>query len=181
MNALKEKYRKDVVPVLMKELELDNVMQVPNLKKIVLNIGMGEALEDSKTLDAAVRDIESITGQKPVITISKKSIANFKLRKGVQNGVKVTLRGDKMWSLMDRLMNIALPRVRDFRGVSKKSFDGRGNYTLGLREQLIFPEIDYDSIDKIRGMEITFVTSAENDEQGAALLTQLGMPFRKVS
>lgn len=181
MNALKERYRKDIVPALMKELELENVMQVPNLKKIVLNIGMGEALDDTKTLDAAVRDIEAITGQKPVITTAKKSIANFKLREGRQIGVKVTLRGDKMWSLMDRLVNIALPRVRDFRGVSAKSFDGRGNYTLGLREQLIFPEIDYDSIDKIRGMEITFVTSAENDEQGAALLSKLGMPFRKVS
>ncbi len=181
MNALKERYRKDIIPALMKELELENIMQVPNVKKIVLNIGMGEALDDTKTLDAAVRDVEAITGQKPVITIAKKNIANFKLREGRQIGVKVTLRGDKMWALMDRLVNIALPRVRDFRGVSTKSFDGRGNYTLGLREQLIFPEIDYDSIDKIRGMEITFVTSAENDEQGAALLSKLGMPFRKVS
>ena len=155
-------------------------MQVPNLKKIVINIGVGEALDDTKTLDAAVKDLEAITGQKPIITIAKKSIANFKLREGRQIGVKVTLRGHKMWSLMDRLMNIALPRVRDFRGVSPKSFDGRGNYTLGLREQLIFPEIEYDSIDKIRGMEITFVTSAENDEQGTALLSKLGMPFRKV-
>jgi len=180
MNALQERYRKDMVPALMKELELDNVMQVPNLKKIVLNIGMGEALDDTKTLDAAVKDVEAITGQKPVITIAKKSIANFKLREGRQIGVKVTLRGSRMWSLFDRLVNIALPRVRDFRGVSPKSFDGRGNYTLGLREQLIFPEIEYDSIDKIRGMEITFVTSAENDEQGAALLSKLGMPFRKV-
>jgi len=180
MNALKERYRKDIVPALMKELELDNVMQVPNLKKIVINIGVGEALDDTKTLDAAVKDLEAITGQKPIITIAKKSIANFKLREGRQIGVKVTLRGHKMWSLMDRLMNIALPRVRDFRGVSPKSFDGRGNYTLGLREQLIFPEIEYDSIDKIRGMEITFVTSAENDEQGTALLSKLGMPFRKV-
>ncbi len=180
MNALKERYRKDIVPALMKELELDNVMQVPNLKKIVINIGVGEALDDTKTLDAAVKDLEAITGQKPIITIAKKSIANFKLREGRQIGVKVTLRGHKMWSLMDRLMNIALPRVRDFRGVSPKSFDGRGNYTLGLREQLIFPEIEYDKIDKIRGMEITFVTSAENDEQGAALLSKLGMPFRKV-
>ena len=179
MNALKERYRKDIVPVLMKELELDNVMQVPDLKKIVVNIGVGEALDDAKTLDAAVKDIEAITGQKPVITTAKKSIANFKLREGRQIGIKVTLRGDKMWSLMDRLVNIALPRVRDFRGISTKSFDGRGNYTLGLREQLIFPEIDYDKIDKIRGMEITFVTSAENDEQGAALLSKLGMPFRK--
>ena len=180
MNALKERYRKDIVPALMKELELDNVMQVPNLKKIVVNIGMGEALDEPKTLDAAVKDLVAITGQKPVITEAKKSIANFKLREGRQIGVKVTLRGEKMWSLMDRLVNIALPRVRDFRGVSPAAFDGRGNYTLGVREQLIFPEINYDSIDKIRGMEITFVTTAENDEQGAALLTKLGMPFRKV-
>ena len=180
MNALKERYRKDIVPALMKELELDNVMQVPNLKKIVVNIGVGEALDDTKTLDAAVRDLEAITGQKPVVTVAKRSIANFKLREGRQIGAKVTLRGDRMWSLMDRLVNIALPRVRDFRGVSPKAFDGRGNYTLGLREQLIFPEIEYDKIDKIRGMEITFVTSAENDEQGTALLSKLGMPFRKV-
>jgi large subunit ribosomal protein L5 len=180
MNALKERYRKDIVPALMKELELDNVMQVPNLKKIVVNIGMGEALDEPKTLDAAVKDLVAITGQKPVITEAKKSIANFKLREGRQIGVRVTLRGEKMWSLMDRLVNIALPRVRDFRGVSPAAFDGRGNYTLGVREQLIFPEINYDSIDKIRGMEITFVTTAENDEQGAALLTKLGMPFRKV-
>jgi len=180
MNALKERYRKDIVPALMKELDLNNVMQVPNLEKVVLNIGVGEALDDSKALDAAVKDVEAITGQKPVITRAKKSIANFKLREGRQIGIKVTLRGEKMWSLVDRLLNIALPRVRDFRGVSAKSFDGRGNYTLGLREQLIFPEIDFDSIDKIRGMEITFVTSAKNDEHGTALLTHLGMPFRKV-
>ena len=180
MNALKERYRKDIVPALMKDLELNNIMQVPNLEKIVVNIGMGEALDDTKTLDAAVRDVEAITGQKPVITTAKKSIANFKLREGRQIGVKVTLRGEKMWALFDRLVNIALPRVRDFRGISPKSFDGRGNYTLGLREQLIFPEIDYDSIDKIRGMEITFVTTAKNDEHGAALLEKLGMPFRKV-
>lgn len=180
MNAMKERYRKEIVPVLMKELALDNVMQVPNMKKIVMNIGMGEALDDTKTLDAASADIEKITGQKPIFTKAKKSIANFKLRDGRLIGVKVTLRGDKMWSLLDRLVNIALPRVRDFRGVSPKSFDGRGNYTLGLREQLIFPEIEYDSIDKVRGMEITFVTTATNDEQATALLKHLGMPFRKV-
>jgi large subunit ribosomal protein L5 len=180
MNTLKEKYRKEIVPVLMKELELDNIMQVPTVQKVVLNIGMGEALDDTKTLDAASSDIEKITGQKPVFTKAKKSIANFKLRDGRLIGVKVTLRGDKMWSLIDRLVNIALPRVRDFRGVSPTSFDGRGNYTLGLREQLIFPEVEYDSVDKIRGMEITFVTSAKNDEQGTALLKHLGMPFRKV-
>ncbi len=180
MNALKERYRKEIVPVLMKELGLDNVMQVPKVEKVVLNIGVGEAIEDKKTLAAAVKDIEIITGQKPVITKAKKSIANFKLREGFTVGVKVTLRGEKMWSLLDRLVNVALPRVRDFRGVSPKSFDGRGNYTLGLREQLIFPEVDFDSIDKIRGMEITFVTTAPNDEQGTALLKHLGMPFRKV-
>lgn len=180
MNALKERYRKEIVPVLMKELNLANVMQVPNIEKVVINIGMGEALDDAKTLDAASADIEKITGQKPIITKAKKSIANFKLRDGRLIGVKVTLRGDKMWSLVDRLINIALPRVRDFRGVSPTSFDGRGNYTLGLREQLIFPEIEYDSIDKIRGMEITFVTTAKDDEQATALLKHLGMPFRKV-
>ncbi len=180
MNALKARYRKEIVPELMKELGLDNVMQVPGMKKIVINIGMGEAIEDKKTLDAAVKDIEIITGQKPVITKAKKSIANFKLREGFSVGVKVTLRGEKMWSLLDRLVNVALPRVRDFRGVSPKSFDGRGNYTLGLREQLIFPEVDFDTIDKIRGMEITFVTTAKDDEQGTALLKHLGMPFRKV-
>ena len=180
MNALKERYRKEIVPELMKELNLANVMQVPNIQKVVINIGMGEALDDTKTLDAASADIEKITGQKPVLTKAKKSIANFKLRDGRLIGVKVTLRGDKMWSLIDRLLNIALPRVRDFRGVSPKSFDGRGNYTLGLREQLIFPEIEYDSIDKIRGMEITFVTTAKDDEQATALLKHLGMPFRKV-
>jgi len=180
MNALKARYRKEIVPELMKELGLKNVMQVPGMEKIVLNIGMGEAIEDKKALDAAVKDIEIITGQKPVITKAKKSIANFKLREGFSVGVKVTLRGEKMWSLLDRLVNVALPRVRDFRGVSPKSFDGRGNYTLGLREQLIFPEVDFDTIDKIRGMEITFVTTAKDDEQGTALLKHLGMPFRKV-
>ncbi len=180
MNALKARYRKEIVPELMKELGLDNVMQVPGMEKIVINIGMGEAIEDKKALDAAVKDIEIIAGQKPVITKAKKSIANFKLREGFSVGVKVTLRGEKMWSLLDRLVNVALPRVRDFRGVSPKSFDGRGNYTLGLREQLIFPEVDFDTIDKIRGMEITFVTTAKDDEQGTALLKHLGMPFRKV-
>ena len=180
MNALKERYKKEVVPSLMKEFNLKNTMQVPGIKKIVLNIGMGEALDNPKALDAAVSDISAITGQKPVITKARKSIANFKLREGRSIGVKVTLRGERMWSFLDRLVNIALPRVRDFRGVSEKSFDGRGNYTLGIREQLIFPEISYDAIDKLRGMEMTFVTSAPNDEQAAALLRNLGMPFRKV-
>jgi len=179
MNVLKEKYQKEVVPALMKDFDMNNKMQVPTLVKMVVNIGMGEARDDTKTLDAAMADLASITGQKPVITKAKKSIANFKLREGQAIGLKVTVRGNRMWSLLDRLINVALPRVRDFRGVSQKSFDGRGNYTLGLREQLIFPEIDYDSIDKIRGMEITIVTTAPNDEQGAALLCYLGMPFRK--
>jgi large subunit ribosomal protein L5 len=180
MNALKERYKKEIVPALMKEFDFKNVMQVPDLEKIIVNIGMGEALDSPNTLDAAVADLTAITGQKPVVTKAMHSIANFKLREGRSIGVKVTLRGDRMWSLLDRLVNIALPRVRDFRGVSPKSFDGRGNYTLGIREQLIFPEINYDKIDKIRGMEITFVTSAKNDEQAMALFRELGMPFRKV-
>jgi len=180
MNRLKERYKKEIVPALMKEFNFKNIMQVPDLKKIVVNIGMGEALDNPNTLDAAVADLTAITGQKPVITKAKHSIANFKLREGRSIGVKVTLRGDRMWDLLDRLVNIALPRVRDFRGVSPKSFDGRGNYTLGIREQLIFPEINYDKIDKIRGMEITFETSAKNDEQAMALFRELGMPFRKV-
>ncbi|BBB49248.1 50S ribosomal protein L5 [Pelolinea submarina] len=180
MNALKEKYREEVAPALMKEFGLTNVMQVPTVKKIVVNIGMGEAMDNPKSLEAATNDMVKITGQRPVLTKAKKSIANFKLREGRIIGVKVTLRGEKMWALLDRLVNIALPRVRDFRGVSDKSFDGRGNYTLGLREQLIFPEIEYDSIDKLRGMELTFVTSAPNDEQAMSLLKHLGMPFRKV-
>ena len=180
MNALKERYKKEIVPALMKEFDFKNVMQVPDLEKIIVNIGMGEALDSPNTLDAAVADLTAITGQKPIVTKAKHSIANFKLREGRSIGVKVTLRGDRMWSLLDRLVNIALPRVRDFRGVSPKSFDGRGNYTLGIREQLIFPEINYDKIDKLRGMEITFVTSAKNDEQAMALFRELGMPFRKV-
>jgi large subunit ribosomal protein L5 len=179
MNPLKERYKKDVVPALMKDFSFRNVMEVPTINKIVVNIGMGEALDNPNSLDAAVKDLSSITGQKPVITTAKKSIANFKLREGRQIGVKVTMRGERMWALMDRLVNIALPRVRDFRGVPSESFDGRGNYTMGIREQLIFPEINYDSIDKIRGMEITFVTSAKNDEHAKALLGYLGMPFRK--
>jgi large subunit ribosomal protein L5 len=179
MNLLQERYKNDVVPALMKDFSFKNVMEVPTLKKIVVNIGMGEALDNPNSLDAAVKDISSITGQKPVITKAKKSVANFKLREGRQIGIKVTLRGEKMWALLDRLVNIAMPRVRDFRGVPSESFDGRGNFTLGVREQLIFPEISYDSIDKVRGMEITFVTSAGNDEQAKALLGYLGMPFRK--
>lgn len=179
MNALKEKYTKEIIPALMKEFNFKNIMQVPTLSKITVNIGMGEALDNPNALDAAVKDLTAITGQKPVVIKAKKSIANFKLREGRLIGVKVTLRGERMWSTLDRLVNIALPRVRDFRGISPKSFDGRGNYTLGIREQLIFPEINYDQIDKIRGMEMTFVTTAKNDEHALALFRHLGMPFRK--
>ena len=178
-HYLKERYQEEIVPALMKSLNLDNVMQVPRLEKIVINIGVGEALENAKALDAAVADITTVTGQKPIITKAKKSIANFKLREGRPIGVKVTLRRDRMWSFLDRLINVAMPRVRDFRGVSPNSFDGRGNYTLGLREQLVFPEVDYDKIDKVRGMEVTIVTSANTDEAGRQLLDMLGMPFRK--
>jgi large subunit ribosomal protein L5 len=179
MNRLKERYQKEIVPALMKQLDLQNVMQVPRLQKVVVNIGMGEALDNPKSIDAAVADVTAITGQKPVVTKATKSIANFKLREGRLIGVKVTLRGEKMWSFVDRLVNIVLPRVRDFRGISPDAFDGRGNYTLGLKEQLIFPEIEYDKIDKIRGLEITFVTSAPTDDQSYMFLELLGMPFRK--
>jgi large subunit ribosomal protein L5 len=178
-HLLKERYQEEVAPALMKSLNLDNVMQVPHIDKIVVNIGVGEALDNAKALDAAVSDLTTVTGQKPVITKAKKSIANFKLREGRAIGVKVTLRGERMWAFLDRLVNIALPRVRDFRGVSPNAFDGRGNYTLGLREQLVFPEIEYDKIDKLRGLEITIVTSARTDEEGRQLLDMLGMPFRK--
>jgi len=176
-HYLKERYQKEVVPSLMKDFGLDNPMQVPRLKKIVVNVGVGEALDETKALDATVEDLRTITGQAPVITLARKSIANFKLREGRAIGVKVTLRGEKMWAFLDRLINIALPRTRDFRGIPMDAFDGRGNYTLGVREQLIFPEIDYDKIDKIRGFEVTLVTSAPDDEQGRRLLALLGMPF----
>ena len=178
-NVLEQKYIDDVKPALMKELGIENALAVPRVEKIVLNIGLGEALDNPKALEAAVGDLQTITGQKPVVTKAKKSIANFKLREEREIGAKVTLRGYKMWSFLDRLVNIALPRVRDFRGIPGKSFDGRGNYTLGLREQLIFPEIVYDQIDKVRGMEITVVTTAHNDEQAYRLLELLGMPFTK--
>ena len=179
MNKLKELYQHEVAPGLMKGLNLDNVMQVPRIQKVVVNIGLGEAMDNPKALEAAVADMSAITGQKPVITKARKSIANFKLREGRAIGAMVTLRGDKMWSFLDRLMNIVLPRVRDFRGVSAEAFDGRGNYTLGLREQVIFPEIEFDKVDKVRGMEITIVTTAQTDDQAAMLLQMLGMPFRK--
>jgi large subunit ribosomal protein L5 len=176
---LRERFKAELVPALMKDLNLENVMQVPYLKKVVVNIGMGEAIQNPKTLDAAVNDLTQIVGQKPVITKAKKSIAAFKVRTGNPIGVMVTLRQDHMYEFVDRLFNIALARVRDFTGVSTKSFDGHGNYTLGLREQLIFPEIDYDRIDKLRGMEIVFVTSARNDQEARRLLEALGMPFRR--
>jgi large subunit ribosomal protein L5 len=178
-HVMKERYQEEIAPALKKSLGVDNMMQVPRVSKVVVNIGAGEALDNAKVLDAAVSDMTLITGQKPVITKARKSIANFKLREGRQIGVKVTLRGDRMWAFLDRLVNIALPRVRDFRGVSPNAFDGRGNYTLGLREQLVFPEIEYDKIDKLRGLEISIVTTARNDEEGRELLTMLGMPFKK--
>ena len=178
-HVLKDRYQEEVVPALKKSLEMNNVMDVPRIEKVVVNIGLGEALDNPKALDAAVGDLVQITGQKPVVTKARKSIANFKLREGRAIGAKVTLRGERMWSFFDRLMNVALPRVRDFRGVSPNSFDGRGNYTLGLREQLVFPEIEYDKIDKLRGLEVTIITTARNDDQGRQLLQMLGMPFKK--
>ena len=179
MNKMKEQYQKEVVPSLLKTLDLGNVMQVPRIEKVVVNIGLGEAMDDPKAMEAAIGDLVTITGQKPIVTKARKSIANFKLREGREIGAKVTLRGERMWSFLDRLMNIVLPRVRDFRGISPNAFDGRGNYTLGLREQLIFPEIQFDKVDKVRGMEVTIVTTARTDEQARALLQMLGMPFRK--
>jgi large subunit ribosomal protein L5 len=179
MNRLQEQYKNEFAPALLKELGLKNVMQIPKITKVVVNIGVGEALDNPKALDAAVNDLTIITGQKPVVIAAKKAISNFKLREGRQIGVKVTLRGDKMWAFLDRLINVALPRVRDFRGISADSFDGRGNYTLGLTEQLIFPEIQYDKIDKLRGMEISIVTTAETDDHARQLLSKFGMPFRK--
>jgi large subunit ribosomal protein L5 len=176
---MQEQYQKEVAPALFKDFDFKNVMQVPRVEKVVVNIGLGEAMADPKVLDAAISDLTQIAGQKPVTTKSRKSIAAFKLREGVTIGTKVTLRGERMWAFLDRLLNVALPRVRDFRGVSPNSFDGRGNYTLGLRDQLIFPEVDYDKIDKLRGMEVTIVTSAETDDQALALLQLLGMPFKK--
>jgi large subunit ribosomal protein L5 len=175
---LLERYRKEITPTMVKEFNYANPMQVPQVDKVVVNIGLGEALTNAKALDGAVKDLTTITGQKPVVRKAKKSIATFKLREGNAIGIKVTLRGDRMYWFLDRLMNAALPRVRDFRGVPRDAFDGRGNYTLGLREQLIFPEVEYDSIDKVRGMEITIVTSAQNDEQARRLLQLMGMPFR---
>lgn len=176
---LKERYRNEVVPALMEIFEYKNKLQTPSVTKIVVNVGAGEALQNAKALDAIVQDLRTITGQQPIITLARKSIATFKLREGRQIGVKVTLRGDRMWDFLDRLLNVALPRRRDFRGVSPNSFDGRGNYTMGLTEQLVFPEVRYDQIDKVRGMEISIVTTARTDEEGRRLLALLGMPFAR--
>ncbi len=177
MARLKEKYNQEVSKALMEKFGYKNVMQLPKLEKIVLNMGLGEAIANSKAMDNAVEDMTIIVGQKPVVTRAKKSIAGFKLREGMPIGVKVTLRGERMYEFLDRLISIALPRMRDFRGINPKSFDGRGNYTMGVKEQLIFPEIEYDKVDKIRGMDITVVTSAPTDEEAFELLKQLGMPF----
>ena len=179
MPNIKQYYRETVVPQMMTEFKYSNVMQVPRITKVNVNVGVGEAIDNAKSLDGAVEDIIKITGQKPVITKAKKSIATFKLREGRAIGVKVTLRNERMWAMLDRLINVALPRTRDFRGISGDSFDGRGNYTLGLREQLIFTEIEYDKIDKVRGMEVTIVTTAKTDEEGRRLLRLLGMPFKE--
>lgn len=178
MSRLKEKYQKEAVPALLRDFGYQNVMRVPRIEKVVVNVGLGEAITNARALDAAVKDVSAITGQHPVITRAKKSIAAFKVRTGMPIGVMVTLRGERMWQFLDKLFNVALPRLRDFHGVSPKGFDGRGNFTLGLREQLIFPEIEYDKIDKLRGLEVTIVTSARNDEESRRLLQLLGMPFR---
>ena len=179
MNRMQERYQKEVVPALQKAFEYKNIMQVPRINKVVVNIGLGSEQENAKALEAAMGDMMTVTGQKPVSTKARKSIANFKLREGRIIGTKVTLRGDIMWAFLDRLINAALPRVRDFRGVSPDAFDGRGNYTLGLRDQLIFPEIEYDKIDKLRGMEVTIVTTANSDDHARLMLQLLGMPFKK--
>ena len=179
MTRLKEMYQNTIMDNMMKKFGYKNVMQVPKLDKIVINMGVGEAKENPKALESAVKDMEIISGQKPVITKAKKSIANFKIREGLAIGCKVTLRGDKMYEFADRLINLALPRVRDFRGVNANAFDGRGNYALGIKEQLIFPEIEYDKVDKVRGMDVIFVTTANTDEEARELLTQFGMPFSK--
>ena len=179
MSRLKELYSNEIMDAMQKKFGYKNVMQIPKLDKIVINMGVGEARENAKVLDAAVKDLETITGQKAVITRAKKSVANFKLREGMPIGCKVTLRGEKMYEFTDRLVNLALPRVRDFRGVNPDAFDGRGNYALGIKEQLIFPEIEYDKVDKVRGMDVIFVTTAQTDEEARELLTLFGMPFKK--
>ncbi len=176
---LRGKYTKEVMPVLMKEFGIENPMAVPRIEKVIVNMGVGEATQNAKVLDPAVNDLQAITGQKPVVTKARKSIAQFKVREGQSIGAMVTLRGDRMYEFLDRLMNVALPRVRDFRGVNMKSFDGRGNYTLGVRDQLIFPEIDYSKVDKLKGMNVTIVTTAKDDDQARSLLKAMGMPFRQ--
>ncbi|AOF49731.1 50S ribosomal protein L5 [Tetragenococcus halophilus] len=179
MNRLKEKYTQDIVPSLVQKFDYSSVMQTPKVEKIVINMGVGDAVSNAKNLDKAVEELQLISGQKPLVTKAKKSVAGFRLREGMPIGTKVTLRGDRMYDFLDKLVNISLPRVRDFHGVSKKAFDGRGNYTLGIKEQLIFPEVDYDSVDKVRGMDIVIVTTANTDEESLELLTQLGVPFQK--
>ncbi|MBG0916166.1 50S ribosomal protein L5 [Exiguobacterium profundum] len=179
MNRLQEKYKSDIVKAMMDKFNYDSVMQVPKVEKIVINMGVGDAVSNSKALDMAVEELTILSGQKPLVTKAKKSIAGFKLREGMPIGAKVTLRGERMYDFLDKLVTVSLPRVRDFRGVSKKAFDGRGNYTLGVKEQLIFPEIDYDKVSKVRGMDIVVVTTANTDEEARELLTLLGMPFQK--
>ena len=179
MARLKVKYTEEVAPALFKKFGYKSTMQIPKIDKVVVNVGCGEARENPKVLEAVCKDLGQITGQKAIVTIAKKSVANFKLREGMPIGVKVTLRGEKMWEFMDRLFNVALPRVRDFRGINPNSFDGRGNYSLGIKEQLIFPEIEYDKIDKVRGMDVCFVTTANTDEEGRELLKLMGAPFEK--
>ncbi|ADI25192.1 50S ribosomal protein L5 [Geobacillus sp. G4] len=179
MNRLKEKYLNEVVPALMSKFNYKSIMQVPKIEKIVINMGVGDAVQNPKALDSAVEELTLIAGQRPVVTRAKKSIAGFRLRQGMPIGAKVTLRGERMYEFLDKLISVSLPRVRDFRGVSKKSFDGRGNYTLGIKEQLIFPEIDYDKVNKVRGMDIVIVTTANTDEEARELLALLGMPFQK--
>ncbi|MGN8647822.1 50S ribosomal protein L5 [Gracilibacillus sp. HCP3S3_G5_1] len=179
MNTLKEKYNNEIVSSLVEKFNYKSVMEVPKVEKIVVNMGVGDAVQNSKALDSAVEELSQITGQKPVVTKAKKSIAGFRLREGMPIGAKVTLRGERMYDFLQKLIDVSLPRVRDFRGISKKAFDGRGNYTLGVKEQLIFPEIDYDQVNKVRGMDVVIVTTANSDEEAAELLTQLGMPFQK--
>ena len=175
---LRKKYKEEIVPQLMKDFSFRNIMQVPKLERVIINMGLGEAVQNAKLIESAVEELTAITGRKPIVTRAKKSIASFKLREGMPIGVMVTLRGEQMYDFVDRLVSIALPRTRDFKGISPKAFDGRGNYTLGIREQIVFPEVNYDKIDRIKGMNVTFVTTAETDEQGRALLKSLGMPFR---
>lgn len=179
MNRLEQRYKEQVIPALMKQFQYSSIMQAPKIEKVVINVGVGDAIANPKAMEEVVAEITQICGQKPIVTKAKKSIANFKLREGMAIGCKVTLRGERMYEFLDKLMNISLPRVRDFRGVSKTAFDGRGNYTLGVKEQIIFPEINYDKVNKVRGMDVVIVTTANTNEEGAALLSEMGMPFKK--